>query len=48
MMRFFFFKYLFVIYVDQGLIYNFEIFHMREKNVPLDTLEVKGKRQKRK
>lgn len=24
-----------------GLIYNFEIFHMREKNVPLDTLEVK-------
>lgn len=24
-----------------GLIYNFEIFHMREKNFPLDTLEVK-------
>jgi len=29
-----------------GLIYNFEIFHMREKNVPLDTLEVKGRREK--
>lgn len=25
--------------------YNFEIFHMREKNIPLDTLEVKGKSQ---
>lgn len=24
-----------------GLIYNFEIFHIREKNIPLDTLEVK-------
>lgn len=24
-----------------GLMYNFEIFHMREKNIPLDTLEVK-------
>ncbi|CAF1412232.1 unnamed protein product, partial [Adineta ricciae] len=24
-----------------GLIYNFEIFHMRERNIPLDTLEVK-------
>jgi len=24
-----------------GIMYNFEIFHMREKNIPLDTLEIK-------
>ena len=27
--------------------YNFEIFHAREKNIPLDTLEVKGKEGRR-
>ena len=30
-------------YKYSGMYFNFEIFHMREKNIPVDSIEIKGK-----
>lgn len=32
-----------MLYFLQGLYYNFELFRIREKQIPVDKVEVKGK-----
>lgn len=33
----------YMLYFLQGLYYNFELFRIREKQIPVDKVEVKGK-----